>query len=105
MAIKPGKFQFKNEIKLIKPRWGFINTLTSKNTNSDNMKTLLRKLLKLTLSVEDQRILDALNSSKSQTKRVVGRGTLTVNVKDITSSAKFKEYSKLASQIVASQNS
>ena len=69
------------------------------------MPKLLRKLLKLTLSVEDQRILDALNSSKVTSKRVIGRGTLTVNVSDITSSDKFKEYSKQASNIVAHYNS
>ena len=32
------------------------------------MPKLLRKLLKLTLSVEDQRILDVLNSSKVTSK-------------------------------------
>ncbi len=69
------------------------------------MPKLLRKLLKLTLSVEDQRILDVLNSSKVTSKRVIGRGTLTVNVSDITSSDKFKEYSKQASNIVAHYNS
>jgi hypothetical protein len=69
------------------------------------MPKLLRKLLKLTLSVEDQRILDALNSSKVTSKRVIGRGTLIVNVSDITSSDKFKEYSKQASNIVAHYNS
>jgi hypothetical protein len=69
------------------------------------MPKLLRKLLKLTLSVEDQRILDALNSSKITSKRVIGRGTLTVNVSEITSSDKFKEYSKQASNIVAHYNS
>ena len=69
------------------------------------MPKLLRKLLKLTLSVEDQRILDALNSSKVTSKRVIGRGTLTVNVSEITSSDKFKEYCKQASKIVAHHNS
>ena len=68
------------------------------------MPKLLRKLLKLELSVEDQRILDALNSSKVTSKRVIGRGTLTVNVSEITGSDKFKEYSKQASKIVAHHN-
>lgn len=68
------------------------------------MTELLKKLFKLALSVEDQRVLDALNSSDVTSKRVVGRGTLTVNVSDITSSAKFKKYSQQASEIVASQN-
>jgi hypothetical protein len=69
------------------------------------MRKLLRKLLKLELSIEDQRILDALNSSKVSSKRVIGRGTLTVNVLEITGSDKFKEYSKQASKIVAHYNS
>jgi S-adenosylmethionine:tRNA-ribosyltransferase-isomerase (queuine synthetase) len=68
------------------------------------MRKLLKKLLKLELSVEDQRVLDALNSSKVASKRVIGRGTLTVNVLEITGSDKFKEYSKQASNIVAHYN-
>jgi hypothetical protein len=68
------------------------------------MRKLLRKLLKLELSIEDQRILDALNSSKVSSKRVIGRGTLTVNISEITGSDKFKEYSKQASNIVAHYN-
>jgi hypothetical protein len=68
------------------------------------MTELLKKLFKLALSVEDQRVLEALNSSSVASKRVIGRGTLTVTVSDVTSSEKFKNYSKEASKIVASQN-
>jgi len=68
------------------------------------MTELLKKLFKLTLSVEDQRVLEALNSSSVASKRVIGRGTLTVTVSDVTSSEKFKNYSEEASKIVASQN-
>lgn len=68
------------------------------------MTELLKKLFKLALSVEDQRVLEALNSSSVASKRVIGRGTLTVTVSDVTSSEKFKNYTRKASEIVASQN-
>jgi len=67
------------------------------------MTDFFKKILKLTLSAEEQRVLNALNSS-SASKRVVGRGTLTVTVSDITSSEKFRSYTEKASVIVSSQN-
>ena len=68
------------------------------------MIDLFKKIFKLGLSVEDKRILDALNASNIASKRVIGRGTLTVKVSDITSSDKFKEYTRKATEIVAYQN-
>lgn len=67
------------------------------------MSELLKRLLKLNISPEEQRVLDALNASTITSRKVVGRGTLTVNVKDITSSEKFREYSIKATRIVSYQ--
>ena len=62
----------------------------------------LKRFFKLTLSAEEKSVLNALNSS-SASKRVVGRGTLTVKASDITRTAKFKEYTEKASVIVSCQ--
>ncbi len=69
-----------------------------------NMSKFFKEFFKLNLTAEEQRVLDALNSSDVISKRVVGRGTLTVKVSDITSSDKFKSYSAKASTIVSCQN-
>jgi len=67
------------------------------------MKEFLKRILKISLSTDDQRVLNVLNSSTITSRKVVGRGTLTVNVSEITGSEKFKEYSDKASAIVSSQ--
>jgi len=65
------------------------------------MPTLLKRLLRLDISPEEQRVLDILNASEIKSRRVVGRGTLTVNVKEVTSTERFRILSEKASQIVA----
>jgi len=67
------------------------------------MPEFLKRILKLSLSTEDKKVLEALNASKVTSRKVVGRGTLTVNVSDITGSKKFKKYSDKAAEIVFSQ--
>lgn len=69
------------------------------------MTKFFKEFFKLNLTAEEQKVLDALNSSDVVSKRVVGRGTLTVKVSDITSSDKFRSYTEKASTIVSSQNS
>jgi hypothetical protein len=66
------------------------------------MTEFFKRILKLSLSAEDKAVLAALNASTAS-RKVVGRGTLTVNVSDITGSQKFKEYSEKAAAIVSSQ--
>ncbi|MGO2127516.1 MAG: hypothetical protein ACTH4U_02165 [Pseudoalteromonas prydzensis] len=67
------------------------------------MTDFLKRLFKLNLSAEEQHVLNALNTS-SASKRVIGRGTLTVKASDITSSDKFRTYTEKASVIVSYQN-
>jgi hypothetical protein len=67
------------------------------------MTEFFKRILKLSLSTEDKEVLAALNASTVTSRKVVGRGTLTVNVSDITGSQKFKDYSEKAAAIVSSQ--
>ena len=59
----------------------------------------LKTLLGLKISDEEQMILDALNAS-TVTRRVIGRGTLILNVTELYETEKFKRYQRLASGIV-----
>lgn len=54
------------------------------------------------LSPEDKKILDSINRSGLKTMRVVGRGTLMVDAKEVTNTHQFKDYSKKAEQILKS---
>lgn len=58
----------------------------------------LKKLLGLNISDEEQKILDALNAS-TVTRRVIGRGTLILNVSELYETEKFKRYQRLARSI------
>lgn len=49
---------------------------------------------------DEQKVLDAIMKSALTTMRVIGRGTLTVNTKEVTQTEEFKKYAKLAQQIV-----
>ena len=59
------------------------------------------KIFRLSLTADEQKVLDALNASEITSRRVIGRGTLTMDVAEVTRTAKFKKYSQQTSQIVA----
>ena len=63
------------------------------------MPKFLEKILKLSLSSEDEKVLQALKDSEVTSRKVIGRGTLTVKASDITASKNFKAYSEKASKI------
>ncbi|WP_158527212.1 hypothetical protein [Pelagibaculum spongiae] len=52
------------------------------------------------MSEEDRKILKALKDTGVASRKVVGRGTMTVDAKDVTSTEAFKAHSKRASEIV-----
>lgn len=49
---------------------------------------------------EEEKVLAAIKESNLQTMRVVGRGTLVVNTREVTKTDKFRKYAELAEQIV-----
>ncbi len=57
----------------------------------------------LRLDEEEQRILEAIEKSGFTTMRVVGRGTLTVDPREITNSAEFKRYTEKARLLVEAE--
>lgn len=68
------------------------------------MIEFLKRLFKLSLTAEEQKVLDTLNASDVTSRRVVGRGTLTIlDVTEMTHSEKFRKHSEQASQIVEAQ--
>ncbi len=54
---------------------------------------------------EEREILEAIKASGITSRRVVGRGTLTLDVREVTQSEKFKEYAEEAHKIVHQQAS
>ncbi|EGR2840680.1 hypothetical protein [Vibrio cholerae] len=64
------------------------------------MPNFLKKLLLLTVSEQEKKVLIALQTSEVTSRRVVGRGTLTVDAIEVTRTRKFQEYAEQASQIV-----
>lgn len=64
------------------------------------MTNLIRKLFHISISSEEQRVLDAIKDSGLKSMRVVGRGTLVVDAKEVTNTDKFKDYAKEAKKIV-----
>jgi len=61
---------------------------------------LFKKIIGVSVNPEEQKVLDAINESGLQTMRVVGRGSLTVDSKEVTNTAKFKTYVEQARSIV-----
>lgn len=61
-------------------------------------------MLGLTLTTDERKILDVLNASSIRSRRVIGRGLLTVDVAEVKRTEKFKAYQKQASEIVAKSN-
>ncbi|CAE6947075.1 hypothetical protein ACOMICROBIO_GDFFDHBD_03401 [Vibrio sp. B1REV9] len=66
------------------------------------MPSFLKRLLLLTVSEQEKKVLVALQTSEVTSRRVVGRGTLTVDAIEVTRTRKFQEYAEQASQIVNS---
>ncbi|MEZ9471001.1 hypothetical protein AB4211_11550 [Vibrio lentus] len=64
------------------------------------MPSFLKKLLLLTVSDQEKKVLTALRLSEVTSRRVVGRGTLTVDAGEVTRTLKFKKYAEQASEIV-----
>ena len=52
------------------------------------------------LAQQEKKVLVALQASEVTSRRVLGRGTLTLDAIEITRTSKFKKYSEQASQIV-----
>lgn len=61
---------------------------------------LIKKLLGVYVDPDEQKILNAIDQSGLQSMRVVGRGTLVVDAKEVTSTEKFKDYAQKAKIIV-----
>ena len=49
---------------------------------------------------DEQKVLDAIKESGLKSMRVIGRGTLVVDAKEVTSTDKFKVYAREAKKIV-----
>lgn len=62
------------------------------------MSNLIRKLF--SISSDEQKVLDAINDSGFKSMRVIGRGTLVVDTKEVTNTNKFKSYAEEAKKIV-----
>lgn len=60
-------------------------------------------MLGIYIAPEERKVLDAINSSGLTSMRVIGRGTLTVDAKEVTKTEKFKGYVKQAKIIVEQQ--
>jgi hypothetical protein len=65
------------------------------------MSDLIKKLL---TNSDEQKVLDAIIQSGLKTMRVIGRGTLVVDAKEVTGTDKFKSYTEQAKQIVEQNN-
>lgn len=61
---------------------------------------ILNWLFSPSFSEDEQKLIDALKENNMTSQRVVGRGTLVVDVKEVRSSPKFQEYARRAKQIV-----
>lgn len=62
-----------------------------KNTKNDSLPKFLIS--------EEENIINAINESKLTTMRVVGRGTLTVDVAEVMTTHAFQYYAKQAQKI------
>ncbi len=60
----------------------------------------IRKLTGTHVDEEERRILDAIKDSGLKSMRVVGRGTLVVDPREVTGTEKFKQYVSQARQMV-----
>jgi hypothetical protein len=65
------------------------------------MSNLIKKLL---INSDEQKVLDAIIQSGLKTMRVVGRGTLVVDAKEVTGTDKFRSYAEQAKKIVEQNN-
>ncbi|VAW75776.1 hypothetical protein MNBD_GAMMA12-1352 [hydrothermal vent metagenome] len=63
------------------------------------MTDIFKKIIGTYVAPDEQEVLNAINNSGLKSMRVVGRGTLTVDTKEVTNSPKFKEYVQQAKQI------
>lgn len=59
---------------------------------------MFKCLRNLFLSEEEKKILKQI--SKYKTMRVIGRGTLYVDPKEVTSTEQFKHYTKLVKELI-----
>lgn len=64
------------------------------------MKDIIKKIFGVYVTPDEQKVLDAIDQSGLKTMRVIGRGTLTVDVKEVTNTEKFKGYVAQAKHII-----
>lgn len=64
------------------------------------MPNLIKKLFSTDLDEEEKKVLNAIKRSGLKTMRVVGRGTLIVDTREVTNTDKFKSYARQAKEIV-----
>ena len=64
------------------------------------MVDFIKKITGTYIDAEEQQVLDALAESGLESRRVVGRGTLTVDPKEVTNTDQFKKYADLAKDVV-----
>lgn len=62
--------------------------------------TIWNWAFKSSFNEDEQKLIDALKGSNVKSHRVIGRGTLVVDVKEVRATPKFKEYARKAKQIV-----
>lgn len=60
----------------------------------------LKRLIGVNLSEHEKDVLKALRTSEVTSRKVSGRGSLTMNAIEITQTRKFREYTEKASAIV-----
>ncbi len=68
------------------------------------MTDLIKKIFGVYVYPDEQKVLDAINKSGLKTMRVLGRGTLWVDSKEVINTEKFKAYVEQAKSIVEKSN-
>lgn len=66
------------------------------------MTDIFKKIIGTYVAPDELEVLNAINSSGLKSMRVVGRGTLTVDSKEVTKTDKFKTYVRQAKRIAKS---
>ena len=66
------------------------------------MSKISKQIREFFSSEDEKKILDLIEKSEFKTRRVIGRGTLTIDSKEVFHSPKFKKYKKKKKKIVNS---
>ena len=64
------------------------------------MPDIIKKIFGVYVDQDERKVLEAINQSGLKSMRVIGRGTLLVDPKEVTNTDKFKSYVEQAKSIV-----